>query len=433
MQILALEVGTSSVKAAVLHAPASQPVGLIAHVPYEVRHPTPDAAEVSADALWTAVTAAGRQACRDYPAVAGVGLSVLTPALVLLDKADQPLGPFWTHLDHRSRPAARQVWAAVGDEFLQTTGNRPLPGGISAVCYRQQLHDDPYLCHRVRSYLHLNGWLALRMTGERAFDPANASFTGLYGTLTDQQWSKRWYDYFEVDRDWLPPVQDGRTTIGTVRSAAAAELGVPGGVPVKLGTCDTSCAMLAAGIQTGELLHSVGTTQVLAVLTDRPQPSPRKLTRRLGVGKAFVQVAHNPVGGAAFDWMHQLCFHDQPDQEFYERTLAAAGQRQTRVLLDPPFLGGDRLEIEAHRAAFRDLTLTADRMDLLAAVLQAMVRHHRETLRTLGVEQPGRVVLTGGGAGAVRALLPEYAAAQVEMMEEASLRGVARLFADAGP
>ena len=86
---------------------------------------------------------------------------------VLLDRADQPLGPIWTHLDRRSRPAARQVWAAVGSEFLATTGNRPLPGGITAVRYRQQLHDDPYVCQRVRSYLHLNGWLALRLTGQR--------------------------------------------------------------------------------------------------------------------------------------------------------------------------------------------------------------------------------------------------------------------------
>ena len=53
----------------------------------------------------------------------------------------------------------------MGEEFLAATGNRPLPGGMSAICYRQQLVDDPYLTHRVKSYLHLNGWLGLHMTG----------------------------------------------------------------------------------------------------------------------------------------------------------------------------------------------------------------------------------------------------------------------------
>src|SRR5262249_25909090 len=153
----------------------------------------------------------------------GVGLSCLTPALVLLDKADQPLAPIWTHLDRRARPAARQTWAAVGPEFLATTGNRPLPGGISAMSWRQQLDDEPYLCRRVRSYLHANGWLTLRMTGERAFDRANACFSGLYGTLTDRAWSERWCQYFEVEPAWLPRVVCGSTTLGTLRSAAAAE------------------------------------------------------------------------------------------------------------------------------------------------------------------------------------------------------------------
>lgn len=429
MQILSLDVGTSFVKAAVLDAATARALGTIAHVHHELRFPTPDAAEIDAGTLWTSVTAAARQACRGFPAVAGVGLSVLTPGLVLLGKEDEPVRPIWTHLDHRSRPAARQVWATVGQEFLATTGNRPLPGGMSVISYRHQLNVDPYLCHDVKSYLHVNGWLALRMTGERAFDPANASFTGLFGTMTDRQWSQRWCDYFEVDRDWLPPVLDGSATVGTLRSGPAAELGVTAGIPLKLGTADTSCAMLAAAMKPGDLLHSVGTTQVLAVLTDRPRPSPRKLTRLFGVGTGYVQVAHNPVGGAALDWMRQLCFRDQTDKEFYEQTLPAARQHKTRVLLDPPFLGGDRLEIEAHRAAFRDLTLAADRMDLLAAVLEAMVQRERETMQALGVEAVGRrVILTGGGAEVVHRLMPEYASAKVEMLEEGSLRGVARLF-----
>ena len=39
-----------------------------------------------------------------------------------------------------------------------------------------------------------------------------------------------------------------------------------------------------------------------------------------------------------------------------------------------------------------------------------------------------RIFLTGGGAEVVRSLIPEYASAAVHMLEEGSLRGVARLF-----
>src|SRR5262249_37789923 len=153
-------------------------------------------------------------------------------------------------------------------------------------------------------------WLALRLTGERAFDPANACFTGLYGTLTDQRWSPRWCEYFEVEPDWLPSVVSGGTTVGTLRSAAAAELGVPAGPPVQLGTADTSSAMLAAGMGPGDLLHVVGTTQVLAALVERPRPDPRRLIHQLGVGASFMHVTHNPVGGVALDWLRELCFRE---------------------------------------------------------------------------------------------------------------------------
>jgi sugar (pentulose or hexulose) kinase len=429
MHILALDVGTSSVKAAVLDVRQGQVAGPIAKVHYALDHPMPEAAEVPASRIWDALTAAAREATRPAPPAEGIGLSTLTPALVLLDRADRPLGPIWTHLDRRSRPAARQVWAAVGEEFLQTTGNRPLPGGITAVCYRQQLSHDPYLLHRTAAYLHLNGWLALRMTGEKAFDPANASLSGLFGTLTDQAWSARWCEYFEVEPGWLPPMVSGNTTVGSLRAAVATELGVPAGLPVKIGTADTSSAMLASGMTGEDLLHVVGTTQVLAVFADKPRPSARRITRRMGVGDAVIYVAHNPVGGVALDWLRTLCFREQTEEEFYAQTVPQAEQHTTRVTLDPPFLGGDRLEIEAGRAAFRDLTLETDRLDLLAAVLEAMRRGHREALAALGKgERFRRIFLTGGGSEVVHRLIPEYAGAAVEMVEEGSLRGVATLF-----
>lgn len=431
MHVLALDVGTSSVKAAVLETSQAVPMGAIARIEYELERPTPEAAEIPPERLWSAVTAAARAAVRAAPeAVEGIGFSSLTPGLVLLDAQDKPVAPIWTHLDRRARPAARQVWAAVGDEFLATTGNRPLPGGISAVCWRQELDVDPYLARSVHRYLHVNSWLVLRMTGQTAFDPANASFTGLFGTMTTRAWSPRWCEYFEVDPKWLPPVVDGAATVGTLRSAAAAELGVPAGIPVKIGTADTSCAMLAAGMGPGDLLHVAGTTQVLAALAAQPQPDPRRLTRLLGVGTAMIYVTHNPVGGAALEWMRQLCFSELSEAKFFADIMPLAEKRSTRVVLDPPYLGGDRLEIEAHRAGFRELTLATGRIDLLTAVLEAMRRRHRDALAALGsAGNFQRAFLTGGAAEIVHKLLPEYAGKAVHVLHEGSLCGVAKLFA----
>ena len=107
-----------SVKAAVLDVPSGRrPVPS----PYacQVDRPTPEAAEVPAERLWSAVTSAARQAMRGIEAVDGVGLSCLTPALVLLDGNDRPLAPIWTHLDRRASAGGA---AGVGG------GRRGVPG-----------------------------------------------------------------------------------------------------------------------------------------------------------------------------------------------------------------------------------------------------------------------------------------------------------------
>src|SRR6516162_248764 len=104
MNILALDVGTSSIKAAVLDVAKTLPVGPIARVSYTLDTPAPEAAEVTAAKLWNAVAAAARSAVHQSGVsgkagedVHAVGLSCLTPALVLLDKRDRPVRPIWTH------------------------------------------------------------------------------------------------------------------------------------------------------------------------------------------------------------------------------------------------------------------------------------------------------------------------------------------------
>src|SRR5262249_18762964 len=122
MNILALDVGTSAVQAAILDVSSGRAIGKIAGAPYTLGKPVPDAAEVRAPHLWQTVATSARAAVLPSGVegsygqdIAGVGLSCMTPALLLLDKSDRPLAPIRTHLDRRARPAARQVWASLGE------------------------------------------------------------------------------------------------------------------------------------------------------------------------------------------------------------------------------------------------------------------------------------------------------------------------------
>jgi xylulokinase len=428
MNVLAIDVGTSSVKAAVVAVESAQPVGPICRAGYTLDHPQPDAAVLCPDRLWQAAGQAARQASAGLE-VAGVGLSCLAPAWLLLDRHDQPLTPIVTHLDRRARPLARRLWHDCGPEFLRTAGNKPLPGGLSGIACAWILQQQPQLRQQTRRLLHLNGWLGLRLSGEAAFDPGNASFTGLFETLGRQTWSERLCQLLDLDLRWLGPVLPGDSTLSPLRPEAAEHLGLPRGIPVKLGLPDTSSAMLAAGMRPGELLHVVGTTQVLAAFAPAPAPAENHLTRLFGVGEVFIHVTHNPVGGVALDWLYHLCFRDQSAEEYYSRTLPGVLERATPVVLDPPFLGGDRLQLDPSSAALRFLSLSTDRLDVAAAILQAMQRHHEQARLALGLGPHfDRVYLTGGGAEIVEQIIPEYRQRKPVRLREGSLCGVARLF-----
>ena len=427
MHILAIDIGTSSVKAAVLEQATGLPVGSVAKTAYPLLHSEPDMAAIDPEELWQAISSAVTQAVKGHQ-VDGIGLSCLTPCLVVLDEREQPLFPLVTHLDRRARPTAKALDSRYGMEFLRETGNRPLPGGISGVYYRHWSEQHPEQAARVKRYLHLNSWLALKLTGETGFDPGNACFSGLCKSA-ELTWSPEWCANLGVKRDWLPAIVPGNTTMGGLRNEWASAWSLPEGIPVKLGLADTSSAILTAGMEPGDLLHLVGTTQVLAILTDSPEPSPVRLTRHLGVGESYLHVTHNPVGGVALDWLHQLCFADMPEDEYYSRQIDLALVRQTSVTLDPLFLGGDRLEIDEKKAGFRNLSLNTDRIELLAALLQAMKAGHRAAWSALGKTQPPkRIFLSGGGAKVVRKLLPEYQQVDVIELDQASLMGVAKLF-----
>ncbi len=447
MILLAIDVGTSTVKTALLDQESGEPLRPGVRVPYTIDYPESDAAELSADRLWQSVAQSIQKTLEQYdklPTIGGIGLSCLMPALVLLNRAYQPIRPIWLHLDRRSRPIARLIWEKYGDDFLKECGNRPLPGGISALCYMQQTMADPYLADQIGYYLHANSWLAFQLTGEMAMDPANASFTGLWNTMGDQKWSSKWCDIFGVDVHWLPQVVCGSSTIGTLRSVFAEAWGLPKNIPVKIGTADTSSGMLAAHLTDRDLYITVGTTTVLARLVTNPVPDSARLTRHYGIGNQFIYAAHNPVGGSALPWILDLCFADYVQSgrtnEFYEKVIPQAVHRVTNTQLKPPFLGGDRLEIEAKRAAFTELTLGTDRMDLLAALLDAMRNGHRaaQAALELGNQRIDRIIISGGGSEILRLLVPELensdswgsgnSIPRVEFLQDGALRGVARLF-----
>ena len=86
---------------------------------------------------------------------------------------------------------AHQIEKRIGKaRHLKLTGNRPIPGGISSTTWAWFAKHQPGVLRKADLVGHLTTFLHRTLTGARVTDPSNASFMGVYSTLTLKGWNE---------------------------------------------------------------------------------------------------------------------------------------------------------------------------------------------------------------------------------------------------
>lgn len=441
MNLLGIDVGSSSVKAAILRDGEPQR-GRVVRAFFKTDH-RGEHVEVPAERVLSAVAAAVRElGVGAGPAgrtVDAIGLTVMSPAWCAMDARGRALTPLVTHQDRRSVAIAAEIEARVGRaRHLKLAGNRPFPGGISSTTWAWYLQNEPQRLARADLVGQLNTYLLRHLTGARAIDPSNASFTGLYATTDQSGWSDELCDAIGADRRLLPEVLDADVIAGTITAAAAARFGLAQGTPVMVGMIDTSAAMLLAGTRPGQLLNVCGSTDVLALCTDRARPHERLLTRALGIGRQrWMSVSTIAAAGSSLLWARTQLFRDLTEARFRAlvRRLARARRGDEAAgdgISFEPYLAGERASIDQRRASFGGLTLATTREHVLGAMIDALARASAERLDLLadiGVPIRRSVMVSGSAADRLDEIFQRDWPGRwrFERQTEASLRGLARL------
>jgi xylulokinase len=430
MTVLALDIGSSSVKSAVLRG--DRIVGRIARAGF-LTHYGSERAEVEPDDVLCAIGAAIRAIGAPAREVDCIALAVMSPAWVAMDKRGKALTPLITHQDRRSVQIARELEARIGkSRHLKLAGNRPFPGGISSTTWAWFNRHEPRLMRKADLVGHLNTFLHAQLTGARVVDPSNASFMGVYSTLTLGGWNSTLMEAVGAREHQMPQLIESDGVGGLITRAAARRFGLTHGTPMVVGMIDTGSAMLLAGATPGQLLNVAGSTDVLALCTDRPRPHERLLTRALGVGRRWLSVSTLASAGSSFTWMHHQLFRDLDDAAFSRliRTVAArSGDSSVRFA---PYLAGERTSLEQRRAAFEELTLSTTREQMLRAMVQALASASAARiglLRGLGTPLRSKVMVSGGvGEGIGRTLHRGWPGRWTfTTRDEATLRGLGKL------
>lgn len=380
--VLALDVGTSSVRAAVDRAEEVQ-------TPYE--H---GAGEVGAEELLeTCLRAIERAGSAD-----AVAISCFWHSLVAVDEAGLALTPVLTWNDLGSA-------GSVPFDAFERTGCPPHPSFWPAKLTRlRELRPDVW--ERAARFVGFGDYLFHRLTGEWRCSLSMASATGLLN-LRGRCWDEELLAALALDGSRLPPLSDEPVA----------------GVYPALG--DGACSNVGAGCVTpGRAALMIGTSGALRVVGPDDGSSPRAgLFRYLLDDRRIVEGGSLSDGGNLYAWLRRtLAGFDASG--LAERPPGGHG------LTFLPLLGGERSpgwRADA-RGAIAGLSFATTPLDLVQAAYEGVAFRFAEILELM--PEVDELVATG------RALLdsPDWVQIVADVLgrelavsgvDEASLRGAA--------
>ena len=211
--VLAIDVGSSSVKAALFDSRARMLDHTAVRVAHRI-HPTPDGGVVEAPEhlvsnVEEAVDSVMQRAGAESELVAAVGMDTMASTVMGVDGQGRPITPIYTYADTRSQHHVDAIKESIDEELVhQRTGcvQHPsyLPGRF--VWLRRT---DPDAAREVRTWIDSGTYLYRRWFGTDhvAASYSIASWTGMLDRHR-LQWDDEMLQLTGLDESSLPPLAD---------------------------------------------------------------------------------------------------------------------------------------------------------------------------------------------------------------------------------
>ena len=451
--LVGIDAGTSVLKAVAFTRTGEQLA--VAGRPNHYRTGADGAAEQDMARTWEEVVGTLRDLLAGAPEIAeriaALAVTGQGDGTWLIDADGAPAGPAWLWLDGRAADETRAVCTAAHYGVLyETTGTGAAPCQQSSQLAWMARH-APGTLARTATAFHCKDWLYFSLTGERATDPSEGVFT--FGDYRTRDYADAPIEQFGLREHarLLPPIVDGVRVSHPLSAAAAAEIGLPEGLPVVLGYVDVICTALGAGLYDPEGqagISIIGSTGVhMRYSTDarsvRLNPDRTGYTMCFPVPGSYAQMQSNLTATINIDWLldrmrevlaaagveksradllpriDTLAFGARPGAALYHPYISTAGERG-------PFLAPEA------RASFTGLDTDTGLAELVRAIIEGLAFAARDCYAAMG-DLPGEIRLTGGGARseAMRAILAAVLDRPVRGIEreEAGAAGAAMIAA----
>ena len=291
MTLLGIDLGSSSVKAALVDSETGRALGSAQSPDAElaIDAPRPGWAEQDPETWWTHTCRAVRRALDaggvDGADVGAVGVAYQMHGLVLIGETDAPLRPAIIWCDGRAAGLGAEAFRAMGEarclrDFLNSPGNFT----ASKLAWVKRYEPDVYAA--ARHMLLPGDWLAYRMTGDARTTASGLSEAVLWHMAEDRP-AREVLDYYDLHPALVPDRVPTFGEQGRLTGGAAEALGLAEGTPVAYRAGDQPNNALALGVLApGEVAATAGTSGVVYGVADTPTPDPQSRVN------TFLHVTH---------------------------------------------------------------------------------------------------------------------------------------------
>ena len=439
--VLAIDLGTSSVKALVVNQ-RGEIIGR-GSATYPTHHPAPGFDEQEVDDWLEATitaTSAARRFARDIE-IHAVSVTGQMHGTVLFDAHNRPLGRAIVWSDLRVADDLEALEQALPADLRSRIGG-PVATGYQIASLHWLRRHRPRVWSEIGKVLLPKDALVMLLTGVAATDPSDAVSTGLFDARRGQ-WDDAILEALEVNPAWLPSILPGGTPIGPLAPAASEALGLTTGIPVIVAGGDAPVAAVATGAtseRSALVVLSTGAQILRPTSTYEPDPGGRWHTWPSAVPGGDGDNGWNRVGavlnsGRAVNWIHGLIGGTGTVRELID--TAAAAPVGADGLLFLPYLAGERSPIlDPHaRGAFIGLTDRHGPAHLMRAVLEGVTLSIADAMDHFSREEtpPAMIHLGGGGSSAPvwRQIVADVIGAPIQTSDltDTSAFGAARIAA----
>ena len=432
-RVLALDLGTSSVRALVFDDRGAPLPNLLARRPTHLDISDEGKAELDPDGVVTAIgecldELGGRG---ELDGVQDVATSCAWHSVIALSGAGRRLTGALTWADTRAAPLVAELRSRGDMDRLQAaTGARPhtLYWTVKLPWLARELSPAP------ARYLGLAEYVTGALLGDPSASPSMASGTGLLD-LADATWDAQALELAGVDERALPALA-GRGWTGRLGPEGARRWPALAGATWHPATGDGAASNVGAGcVAPDRVAINIGTSAAIRVVEPAEQAGPlhKELWRYLVDDGQVVTGAAFSGAGNLYAWLRQVTA--LPAEGSLEDELAKVppGSRGVVVM---PYHAGSRppLDLAAGSGAITGLSLATTAVEILAATLESVCYRLAAGFDALAATLPGEpeVVASGGAIVASpwwQQTLADVLGRPVRLVDEpeASARGAALL------